>query len=604
MNKHIKLLIESFFDDEIFDSPDDLETNLDDLGQLTINEIVKDLEKLLIEINIKNKRSFLSWSISDIKDQKIHVDIDNDTNTCISYYNSITKQRKEYITSMSITDTNIFNKLINLLSSLNIKNFYTQIVYNNRGIDNIQDTLDFKNIQFDGYILKSVNIKNLTVDKNTLYKSYLQKEYKSYNLRLLLENCTLENVQITNADYIKLNKIKNLKDFSFIKKINNELTIKYLTNDDLPECNNLQGLPSGEYKLYINYMYDYDNYISEVPVQSLKGLPNNLTYVNVDVMLEPWNFLQYFSFEGLTNEILPNFKFTAHRFKGKNNYLTVQLGPYNLQVDGRTWKPTKPQYQTIINTQDWFLDCYKTEPHKEYIPPTYTNEHKKELKKIQKYNQNIKDQEEDAKLMIDKIKTLLKENKHYYSISFNKRSLTIEKFGSTKIQFNISTADIRYPTIHRYIKSYIDFLKWIKNSDYLDNDSGKTLHELIIGSVEKRRERINKKRKEQEKEQRKQEKLQLKQNNTNTEKNTQQKQITQQTQQNTTNNKLNIDIVDYSTSSIAIFGKDSFYIKDQLKELGAKFNKFLTRDDKKVAGWIISKRKQKDVENIINNYQN
>ena len=32
MNKHIKLLIESFFDDDIFDSPDDLETNLDDLG--------------------------------------------------------------------------------------------------------------------------------------------------------------------------------------------------------------------------------------------------------------------------------------------------------------------------------------------------------------------------------------------------------------------------------------------------------------------------------------------------------------------------------------------------------------------------------------------
>ena len=116
MNKHIKLLIESFFDDEIFDSPDDLETNLDDLGQLTINEIVKDLEKLLIDINIKNKRSWLSWSIPDIKDQKIHVDIDNDTNTCISYYNSITKQRKEYITSMNITDTNIFNKLINLLS--------------------------------------------------------------------------------------------------------------------------------------------------------------------------------------------------------------------------------------------------------------------------------------------------------------------------------------------------------------------------------------------------------------------------------------------------------------------------------------------------------
>ena len=57
-------------------------------------------------------------------------------------------------------------------------------------------------------------------------------------------------------------------------------------------------------------------------------------------------------------------------------------------------------------------------------------------------------------------------------------------------------------------------------------------------------------------------------------------------------------IVDYSEKAIAVFG-DTKAIKDQLKELGGRFNPSLNHDGEKRAGWIFSKRKVDEVKELI-----
>lgn len=59
-----------------------------------------------------------------------------------------------------------------------------------------------------------------------------------------------------------------------------------------------------------------------------------------------------------------------------------------------------------------------------------------------------------------------------------------------------------------------------------------------------------------------------------------------------------IEIVEYSEKAIAIFGNTK-EIKDQLKEIGGRFNKFLNHKGKKRAGWIFPKTKVNEVSNLF-----
>jgi hypothetical protein len=58
-------------------------------------------------------------------------------------------------------------------------------------------------------------------------------------------------------------------------------------------------------------------------------------------------------------------------------------------------------------------------------------------------------------------------------------------------------------------------------------------------------------------------------------------------------------IVAYSEKAIAVFG-DTKPIKDQLMALGGRFNKYLSHDGQKQAGWIFSKSKEQEIRNFIN----
>lgn len=59
-----------------------------------------------------------------------------------------------------------------------------------------------------------------------------------------------------------------------------------------------------------------------------------------------------------------------------------------------------------------------------------------------------------------------------------------------------------------------------------------------------------------------------------------------------------LEIVDYSEKAIAVFG-DTKAIKEQLKELGGRFNPALNYNGEKRAGWIFSKKKADKVRELL-----
>lgn len=62
-----------------------------------------------------------------------------------------------------------------------------------------------------------------------------------------------------------------------------------------------------------------------------------------------------------------------------------------------------------------------------------------------------------------------------------------------------------------------------------------------------------------------------------------------------------VKMIDYSEKAVAVVG-NTYEIKEDLKELGGKFNRFLTVDGAKVAGWIFSKGKADEVADILIKY--
>lgn len=64
-------------------------------------------------------------------------------------------------------------------------------------------------------------------------------------------------------------------------------------------------------------------------------------------------------------------------------------------------------------------------------------------------------------------------------------------------------------------------------------------------------------------------------------------------------NNTDVILIDYSTKAIALIGNTK-PIKEKIKSLGGRFNKYLTVDNKKVPGWIFPKAKQSEIINRLN----
>ena len=387
MNKCIKRLVESLFDDDF----DDIVNH---------NDEVTTISREIIKIKLPYCESYLSKHSRQCSGRGEHVysEIDQNTDT-IAFYIKGDRNKKYYLVDVGFQSTNDFQKFIDELYRWDIKNVL--LIYNIVGAkrgdmkDAINNIRDFKNINFVGGSLCGVTPKNLYFDYNSIKKEKLFKHVFNNKYpymdqgNIWFRSCWIDNetTVIKSVNEINLRHCQNINDYSFIKKINN--TFKNITYSykELPKSGNLTGLPNGKYQIQLVFR-DLGNIIE--PYQPLDGkvkinfvgLPSNCIELGVRIdVCSPEKILPYMSFEGITNEILPNFYFSAGSFYDKIKIpgVRIQLGHYNFKVRQDIWRPTQQQLEKIIKLKDWFLDCYTLEdgPHREYIKPS-----KKSVKRI------------------------------------------------------------------------------------------------------------------------------------------------------------------------------------------------------------------------------
>ena len=375
MNKCIKCLVESLFDDDF----DDIVNH---------NDEVTTIGREIIKIELPYCESYLS---KQCRGEHVYSETDLDTDT-VAFYTKGDRNKKDYLVDVDFSSTNAFQKFIDELYSQDIKNVLLiyNIVGGKRGCDMkeaINNIRDFKNINFVGGSLCGVTPKNLYFDYNSIKKEKLFKHVFNNNNPYLdqgniqFQSCQIDNetTVIKSVNEIKLSNCQNMNDYSFIKKINTLFRNYVYSYKELPKTGNLIGLPNGKYQIQLVFR---DLFNINDPYQPLDGkvkinfvgLPSNCIELGVRIDVEsPEKILPYMSFEGITNEILPNFYFSAGSFSGKIKIpgVRIQLGPYKFKVRQNIWCPTQQQLEKIIKLKDWFLDCYTLEdgPHREYIKP-------------------------------------------------------------------------------------------------------------------------------------------------------------------------------------------------------------------------------------------
>ena len=306
---------------------------------------------------------------------------------CLYKYN-----KKYYLVSVGFYSTDAFQKFIDELYRWDIKNVLLiyNIVGGKRGCDMkevLNNIRDFKNINFVGGYLCGVTPKNLYFDYNSikkekLFKSVFNNKYHYINQgNIWFQSCQIDNetTVIKSVNEINLSKCQNMNDYSFIKKINKSFRNTVYSYKELPKTGNLIGLPNGKYQIQLVFRELVDINESYQPLDgkvkiNFVGLPSNFIKLGVRIEVQsPEKILPYMSFEGITNEILPNFYFSVGSFSDKIKIpgVRIQLGPYNFKVRQNIWCPTQQQLKKIIKLKDWFLDCYTLEdgPHREYIKP-------------------------------------------------------------------------------------------------------------------------------------------------------------------------------------------------------------------------------------------
>ena len=371
MNKCIKHLVESLFDDDF-----------DDI--INHNDEVTTIGREIIKIKLPYCESYLS---KQCRGEHVYLETDLNTDT-VAFYIKGDSNKKNYLVDVDFLSTDAFQKFIDELYSWDIKNVL--LMYNIGGVrgdmkEAINNIRDFKNINFVGGSLCGVTPKNLYFDYNSIKKEKLFKPIFNDTYpytdqgNIWFQSCCIDNetTVIKSIDEIKLWNCQNINDYSFIKKINTLFNNYVYSYKELPKTGNLIGLPNGKYRIQLEFR-DLSN-INE-PYQPLDGkvkinfvgLPSNCINLDVRIKVEsPEKILPYMSFEGITNKILPNFYFSVDGFSDKIKIpgVRIQLGPYNFKVRQDIWRPTQQQLEKIIKLKDWFLDCYTLEdgPHREYI---------------------------------------------------------------------------------------------------------------------------------------------------------------------------------------------------------------------------------------------
>ena len=434
MNKCVKRLIESLFDDDfedIVDNRDDLSSDL--AGKITKNMLTY-CESYLTEQTFSN--SYID--IKNAVDKKVHSEVEGST-VAFYYETKNPEEPKVYLTHVSFRLLNDAQKFIDELNEFSISNVLLRYnlevgrYVNAKDSDAINNIIDLKNINFISAGLKGVYPKNFYVNgdaikEENLYSAVFDEHnyYYKGDVGINLLRCWIDNetVDIESVDSISLMECYNMNDYSFIKKINTSFRNDVYSYKGLPKTGNLTGLPNGTYRAQLEFN---DERTVNQPYQPLDGkvkinfvgFPSNCSELTARIRQMPWRALPYMSFEGITMENLPKFNFEACGFPGKNYGIMIQLGPYKFEANCRRWKPTKPQWKTILTSKDWFLDCYSSKdgPHREYVEPDNKEAQEafiKEKAKIDSINKRTEDKKEDAELMKENCIKYLKAGATYF----------------------------------------------------------------------------------------------------------------------------------------------------------------------------------------------
>lgn len=637
MNKGIKRLVESLFDDDFDDvigTTDDNETS-NMLNNMSKN-MLKWIEGFLTNQTFSARYGVYTRCVEN--DKHVYAEVDNDT--VAFYYNTGEKDKpKYYLTYVSFNTLECAKKFIDELEEYSISNvllrFNVEIgrFSGTKPDEAQQNILDLKNINFDSIGLKGIYPKNLRIDGDKIKETKLFDTVYSSNtwygttkpkISVDLMRCWLDDsVEIISADTVGLQECFNMNDYSFIKKVNDTFRNNTYTYRGLPKSYNFEGLPDGDYDIQVELR---DERTVSEPYQELDNIGKKINFVGLPKCDKIWfrteslpcRVLPYISFEGLTMDILPKLDFVACGFPGKGAGVWLQLGPYKFEANCRRWKPTKPQWKTILTSKDWFLDCYseKNGPHHEYVEPSneeYSSELIKNKSNIDKVNLKASDKAEDDELMKQNCLKYLKEKETYFG---NNWTIYIKSLGEKFISYTI----MKRLSIKDEYKTYPAFCKWLVHTSFkMERGGTVTMRDTIVKPVEERRAKIVAERKEETKRL----KAELKAKEKETKKKVRvvkddettsidsaikkhrgrpKKVVSEPVEEKPVNNS-NVHIYDYSDRAIAIYGdyKDIAPIKDQLKEIGCRYNKFLNINGVKTPGWIVSNKKRAEVEKIVNN---
>lgn len=214
MNKCIKRLVESLFDDDF-----------DDIVNHNHNDEVTTIAREIIKIKLPYCESYLSEHCRQCRGEHVYSETDLDTDT-VAFYIKGDRNKKDYLVNVDFLSTNAFQKFIDELYSWDIKNVL--LIYHvsggKRGCDMkdaINNIRDFKNINFVGGSLCGITPKNLYFDYNSIKKEKLFKRVFNNNNPYLdqgniwFQSCWFDNetTVIKSIDEIKLWNCQNMNDY-------------------------------------------------------------------------------------------------------------------------------------------------------------------------------------------------------------------------------------------------------------------------------------------------------------------------------------------------------------------------------------------------------
>lgn len=617
-----------FGDDETNDDSllGDIISTQEDTNDIMLKSFSKDLLKKMQEA-FDNSLEERRWSkieyVLQINDNHLFILDTNDEGTF-----RINNTRYIHVDVKYVDE---FNKFINFAYQAGIDyidNVFIKIENPKRNLEAEESIVDFQNISVDAMTLINVTPKNIHIEETRDQAAYTRQGifFKSCNL-------TYQDTFNIKAKYIEIENCINIKDFSFVAgsaNILENIEITVVEQKHMSSTCNLTGLPEGNYKLYLKVGPE-GIYRGELfdKVNNFVGVPETCSFVKFYARHNPTTIMPWWSFEGLSDDIITNHLDTCiSGFKGRVGGTIIQFGPNIVEPKVIRYSLTTPIIRYITSTHDYYVDCYKKSdgPTKEYKPSEDLQNSKAYVnvgKQVDKKKKQMEEDEEDFQKMVKLAKKILEEKVLYRSIHNREYMLRIENIFDDKVKYTVSS---KY-RIWTYTQTWKEFLNFLKNNNFQTADEKQLLWAAISEPIIKFRKRKKAKEKADAKLQRQQEREEAKQR-AKEEKQNKKKQIidteevaqavsdkimgkTKEPEENITPVQNNndtlpivhngISIVEYSDKSVALFG-NTYPIKDQIKELGAKFNKFLKdpdNEDNKKPGWIISKSKLNDIKKII-----